>query len=352
MPSPRDLVMRTLAGETPERVPFIIWNNKLPSPEIEARLLELGACIIVKSTVWDSRLDGIDVRREPLPPNADGQARTRTVYRTAAGEVSEINASMPGTSWLEKHLFDSPADYDAIEALLRARRYTPAFDVFRAADSRYPGACLARPGTVHNPLHEVVYELFGIENFCLEWADNRERVLCLIELMTADVDRRVQLMAQSPAQLCIIDGNTEISVVGMDLYRQFYLPHIERACQTLHAAGKYAGAHLDGNNRLIVNEVAGTALDYIESFTPPPDCDLPLVEARRAWPGKTLMVNFPSSLHLQGPVAIRAHARRLLEEGVGDGRRFMVGVIEDVPDRGLATIIPLAEEVAAWRVQP
>jgi len=352
IPKPRERVLSVLAGDKPDRVPFIIWENKLPSPEIEARLLELGACIIVKSTVWDwpQRLDGVDVRREPLPPNADGQARTRTVYRTAAGEVSEINASMPGTSWLEKHLFESPADYDALEALLRARRYTPAFDAFRAADSRYPGACLARPATVHNPLHEVIYEIMGIENFCFEWADNRERVLRLVDLMTADVDRRVQLMAESPAQLCIIDGNTEISVVGLDLYRQFYLPHIERACQTLHAAGKYAGAHLDGNNRLIAADVAGTALDFIESFTPPPDCDLPLTEARRAWPEKTLMVNFPSSLHLQGPAAVRAHARRLLEEGVGNGRRFMVGVIEDVPDRGLETLAPLAEEVAAWRV--
>jgi len=104
MTTSRDRVLSVLAGEKPDRVPFIIWNNKLPSPEIEARLLELGACIIVKSTVWDSRLDGIDVRREPLSPNAGGHARTCTVYRTAAGEVSEINVSMPGTSWLEKHL--------------------------------------------------------------------------------------------------------------------------------------------------------------------------------------------------------------------------------------------------------
>jgi len=350
MKSPRDLVLSVLAGERPDRVPFIIWNNKLPSPEIERRLLELGACIIVKSTVWHSRLEGIDVRRESLPPTADGQARTRTVYRTSAGEVSDISISMPGTSWCEKHLFNSPADYDALEALLRARRYTPAFDAFRAADARYPGACLARPATVHSPLHEVIYEILGIENFCLEWADNRERVLRLVELMAADVDQRVQLMAESPAQICIIDGNTEISVVGLPLYREFYLPHIERSCKTLHAAGKFAGAHLDGNNRLIVNEVAGTALDFIESFTPPPDCDLPLAAARRAWPEKTFMINFPSSLHLQGAEAIRSHARRLLEEGAGDGRRFMVGVIEDVPDRGIHTLVPLAEEVAAWKL--
>jgi uroporphyrinogen-III decarboxylase len=346
----RDRVLKTLAGEKPDRVPFIIWNNKLPSTEIERRLLELDACIVVKSTVWHSHFDGIEVRRDPLSPTSDGHPRTRAVYRTPAGEISEIHVSMPGTSWLEKHLFESPADYDAIEAVLLARRYMPAFDVFRADDGRYPGACLARPITVHSPMHEVIYEIMGIENFCLELADNRERVLRLVEIMTADVERRVRLMAESPAQICVIDANTQVSIMGMELYRQFYLPHIARACKMLHAAGKYAGAHLDGNNRLIAADVAGTRLDFIESFTPPPDCDLPLADARRAWPEKTLMVNLASSLHLQGAAAIRAHARRLLEEGAGDGRHFMVGVTEDVPNRGLETLVPLAEEVAAWKL--
>ena len=45
----RDLVLTVLAGDKPDRVPFIIWDNKLPSPEIERRLLELGACVIVKT---------------------------------------------------------------------------------------------------------------------------------------------------------------------------------------------------------------------------------------------------------------------------------------------------------------
>lgn len=349
MPTPRERVLRVLAGEIPDRVPFIIWNNKIPSPEIERRLFELGACVIVKSTVWRSHFDGIDLRREELTPTPEGHKRVRTSYRTPAGELSSIGVFVPGTVWEEKHLFEKPADYGALEALLQARRHTPAFDAFRVADHRYPGACLARPATVHCPLHEVIYEIMGIENFCLEWADNRERVLRLVELMTADVDRRVQIMAESPAQLCVIDGNTEISIVGMDLYRQFYLPHIERSCKKLHAAGKFAGAHLDGNNRLIAAEVAGTALDFIESFTPPPDCDLPLANARSGWPDKTLMVNFPSSLHFQGAEAVRGHARALLAEGVGDGRHFMIGVIEDVPNRGIETLVPLAGEVATWR---
>jgi uroporphyrinogen-III decarboxylase len=350
MPTSRERVLAVLAGEKPDRVPFIVWDNKIPSPEIQRRLLDLGACIIVKSSVWHQQLDGIEVRRATLPPTADGHPRIQTIYRTPAGELSTTHVQLPGTPWEEKHLFESEGDYDALEALLQARRYLPAFDDFRQADNRYAGQSLARPATVHSPLHEVIYELMGVENFCLEWADNRDRVLRLVDRMAADVDARLRLMAESPAHLCVIDGNTEASIVGLNRYREFYLPHIERACKTIHAAGKFAGAHLDGNNRLIAADVAGTALDFIESFIPPPDCDLPLADARRAWPEKTIMANLAPSLHVQGPAAVRAHARRLLADGAGNGRRFMVGVIEDVPYRGLETLAPLAEEIATWRL--
>ena len=83
---------------------------------------------------------------------------------------------------------------------------------------------------------------------------------------------------------------------------------------------------------------------------PSPDCDLPLAEARRAWPEKTILCNLPSALHHQGAAAVRGHARALLTEGVGDGRRFIVSVSEDLPNRGRDTVVALAEEVAAWKV--
>ncbi len=40
MKSPRDLVLSVLAGEKPDRVPFIIWNNKLPPPDCDLPLAE------------------------------------------------------------------------------------------------------------------------------------------------------------------------------------------------------------------------------------------------------------------------------------------------------------------------
>ena len=39
MPTPRERILAVLAGEKPDRVPFIIWDNKIPSPEVERRFI-------------------------------------------------------------------------------------------------------------------------------------------------------------------------------------------------------------------------------------------------------------------------------------------------------------------------
>ena len=56
-----------------------------------------------------------------------------------------------------------------------------------------------------------------------------------------------------------------------------------------------------------------------------------MAEARRAWPGKTLFINFPSSAHLSEPEVIRETTVGLLREAA-PGDRFIMGITENVPD--------------------
>ncbi|HUW59218.1 MAG TPA: hypothetical protein VMZ92_21465, partial [Planctomycetota bacterium] len=78
-------------------------------------------------------------------------------------------------------------------------------------------------------------------------------------------------------------------------------------------------------------EVIGeTDLDYIEAFTPAPDTDMTLAEARAAWPDKVLWINFPSSVHLRSDDRVEAFTVEMLSElDSVDG--LIVGVTEDMP---------------------
>lgn len=346
MSTPRDRVLAVLAGQQPDKIPFVIWDNKIPDEATLRVLLDHDACIIVKSAAYSVALEGIDISREPFTGD-DGAPRVRLTYRTPAGPLTVIQRPMPSTVWTETHPFTGPADYDALECLIAARRYTATPDRLRQDDARYPGQSIARPGTLHSPIHDVLNDLLGVEAFCLEWYDNRERIARLCALLHDDLIAQVQLLAAGPAPCGIVDGNTQFDILGLDRYEQYSMPIIAEACAILHAAGKYAGAHLDGNTARAAQLVAKTPLDFIESFSPPPDCDFPLSAARQAWPRKGLIVNFPSSVHLGGATAVRQRLQELLREA-GDGRGVAIGVLEDIPTNDHLRL--LAAETQAWKL--
>ena len=108
------------------------------------------------------------------------------------------------------------------------------------------------------------------------------------------------------------------------------MPHYDEAAEIMHKHGKLIGCHFDANCKLLAGAIAGTQLDYIEAFTPAPDTDMSLAEARQAWPGKVLWLNFPSSIHLKSDAEVEAATVSLLEEaGAYDG--LLVGITENVP---------------------
>ena len=202
---------------------------------------------------------------------------------------------MPKTIWTENHPFTNPRDYDALECLIAVRRYTPCPERLLKDDhARYPGQSIVRPTSLRTPLHDVINTLLGVEAFSVEWFENREHIERLFALQREDTLKQVQILAASPTAYFVIDGNTQFDIVGLERYERCFMPYIAEACDILHAAGKLAGAHMDGNNALAAHLIARTGLDFIESFTPPPDCDFPLAAARQAWPGKGIIINFPS----------------------------------------------------------
>jgi hypothetical protein len=132
------------------------------------------------------------------------------------------------------------------------------------------------------------------------------------------------------AELVLYDGNISQEVVGVERVRRYYRPCHDEFAAAMHRQGKLAGSHLDARMASLAQAVGESQLDVIEAFTPVPTCDMTVAEARRAWPGKTLWINFPSSVHLEGERRIQEELHRILREAV-PGDRFLVGITEDVP---------------------
>ena len=111
----------------------------------------------------------------------------------------------------------------------------------------------------------------------------------------------------------------------------YVLPHWEEVAAIFHAEGKMLGCHLDANNKLWAKEVGDSGLDWVEAFTPAPDTDMTVAEAREMWPGKVFFINFPSSVHLESASVIEETTKQILKEAA-PGDRFIVGITENFPE--------------------
>ena len=138
------------------------------------------------------------------------------------------------------------------------------------------------------------------------------------------------VVAASPADYVLYGGNVVPQMLGPDRVRDLACPCWNAFAERLHDRGKKMGVHLDADNRLILDTVRNSQLDFVEAFTPPPDCSVSVTEARKAWPEKCLWVNFPSSIHLQPEETIRQTTINIVEQA-GDRKGFLMGVTEDIP---------------------
>jgi hypothetical protein len=339
--TPRRRFQAALRGEMPDRVPAVIWNNKLPGGEIDRALLEANACIVYKSSLYDVELEGIGVEKEQWM-GQDGLLRERTVYDTPYGALQTLDVLYPDTVWHQELPFKSPQDYDALVALAESQRFNPRYERFLEHDAAYGPSGVARPATEATPMLDILYRLLGVQTFALEWFDHRDHVLALYKALLEARRRRLPLLADSPAPYFVVEANVAFDIVGPARFQELYMPAIDEACAVLHARSKLAGAHLDSNTRRVAPLIAQLPIDFIESFTPPPDCDMTISEARRVWPGKTLYCNFPATVHHGGPAAVRSLVRELMAEAT-PGAGFLLGVLENVPRND--TMVTLAQAV-------
>lgn len=157
------------------------------------------------------------------------------------------------------------------------------------------------------------------------------------------------MVANSPADYVLYGGNVVPEVLGPDKVRDHLCPRWNAFADLLHERGKKMGVHLDANNKLILDVVRKSKLDFVEAFTPPPDCNVSVAEARAAWPQKRLWANFPSSVHIQPEDAIREATLELVRQA-GDRKGFLLGVTEDIPrehiTRSITTILQTLRECA------
>lgn len=327
--TPRQRVETALRGGHSDRVPFTMYESMVPQCASERELRNRGLCIVNRLSVHETRLPNVKVTRHVYWE--DVREMTRTMYETPKGTLSTLTQAADFTSWRHELLFKKPEDYKAILFLIQDEVYEPAYEEAARAEADLGGDFMCRAGFGLEPLQAIISgNIMDTVTFSIEWMERRDEVLKLYNALVDNRRRLYPIVAQSPLSHANYGGNVVPEIIGLENFERYYVPHYNEAAEIMHKHGKLIGCHFDANCRELADAIAGTSLDYIEAFTPAPDTDMTLAEAREAWPGKVLWPNFTSSMHLVSDFEVEQTTYDLLDQaGTVDG--LIMAITENIP---------------------
>ncbi|MBT4502730.1 MAG: hypothetical protein HOC74_33670 [Gemmatimonadetes bacterium] len=331
--TPRERVERTLRGELANKVPFTAFADRLPRSAASRRLRNGGLCLIDRqASIF--RVVTPNVHRQQIHYVEGGNTFVRTALETPAGTLDEVEQYGPNgmTSWHVERFFKDPEDYKPLLALIEDQQYEPDYENFLQRQEQLGDDFFLRPDIGYSPMHTIVYSLMGIECFAREWAERRDEVIELYDALVENHRSLYPIAAQSPALMVNYCGNVSPEIVGLKRFEEYYLPHYDEFADIMHAHDKLVSVHFDAATWLFEEFIGLSRIDCVEGFTPPPDGDMTVAQARSVWHDKLLWIHFPPTAHLDPVAEIEDATRQLLREAAS-GMRFLIGTAESLPEQ-------------------
>ena len=326
--TPYRRVITALRGGCPDKTPFTVYESKIPQCAVERELRNRGLCIVKRITSYNIRRPNVKTKSIHYT-DEKGRYLIRTIIETPYGELSTLDQPAGFTSWHHERLFKSPDDYNALLFMIKDSMIEPAYDHAFKVVKDLGEDFIIRDNLPLEPMQNLVSSYMGAETFSYEWMDNRDEVLKLYDALV-DVARGIYpIVADGPLEFSNYGGNVIPQVIGVENFKKYYVPHYNEAAEILHKKGKLIGCHLDADNKIIMNAVADTNLDYIEAYDP--GISPPVKEARKILGSKVLWINWPSAWHLNSVNDVFKDTIKLIEEAK-PGNGFIIGITEDVPE--------------------
>jgi hypothetical protein len=322
--------MSVLRGEQPDKVPFTVYDIMLPRCSVERELRNRGLCLVKLSFSYKIIYPNVDIQSIHFKSDS-GKALIRTEYKTPVGDLWTLSENTGhANDWPLEFMFKSPDDYKKLLYIINDAVIVPEYDNVEKMVNTLGEDYIVRDQIGLEPMQTLISsDYMGVNNFCMEWMENRDEILKLYSALNEMRRRIYGIVANGPLDLSNYGGNVVPQIIGPEVFRQYYIPAYNEAAEILHKRKKLIGCHFDADNTLIMDDIAKSELDYIEAY----DAGMgpSIGEARSKWPDKVLWVNWPSSWHLKEEDEIPGLTGRLIKE-TGSQDKFIIGITEDVPE--------------------
>jgi len=329
------------SGEQPDRIPYTIyyweWYRANGGSEDATRwqaLFDRGLGVTqhvgtVRQTIDDSHHETETSERNGLPVR-------RIHHHTSVGSITAEWVD----NWHTEYWLKTADDYRVMTHIVNNTYLEAGYEPFQEFEQlaepwRIPLASFGR-----TPIQTILVDLVGLENFGLHLATLLDPMMELYEALLERCRERAQIMAAGPGRYVAFMENFTSETLGPRRYADWILPVYEEIIPLLQQSGKVVGTHYDGQVGHCLNEIQRAPMDLIESFTPPPEGDLTLAQARVAFPEKLLWSNINVSLYELPADELAAIITQRVADGAPDGRRLAFEVSEQWP-HNWATSMPV-----------
>jgi hypothetical protein len=324
----KERTMAAYNGENPDKIPWLIYNTLFPRGSMARKLRNKGLGLKVSASVLNEEMPNVTIKTKNVG---------NFVYKTFDTPIGSVSTKQriglsegTGGLWTVTHPIQNISDFDIVEFIVEDTIYTPDYESFLNTERNLGSDGIVFVWAGRSPLQKMQIELLGYKNFAIAFFRFHRYFERLIRVLDKKAQERYKIIAESPAQ--VVNGTDNISsdIVNPHLFSRYLLPFYQKQHQLLNREGKILENHMDGKLKFLKQLISEMNIDVVEAFTPLPMGDLSLSDARTTWKGKVISLNFPGSVFLQGPAAIKKKTLDLLKEAA-PGDNFIFTVTEDIP---------------------
>jgi hypothetical protein len=260
---------------------------------------------------------------------------TRAELRTPVGVLTMCSQMVPdmvesGTlPYMSDHPIKGADDVRVLEYVLERAEYVPKHDRVLEKQAGMGRIGFVMPLMTRVPFQRLLLDFVGEVPLFYMIHDTPRLVDHMLVLLHERMLEDIRQVAAYGGPYVHFPDNVDGVITNPELFARYSLAHYQQYAELLHAQGKRAGSHTDGNLRPILDLLARSGLDVCESFSPAPLTACPFDEAWAAWrEGPIIWGGIPSPiLQPDTPeVEFRAYVEHVLETvgsrpiilGVGD----------------------------------
>jgi hypothetical protein len=360
----RQDIITAARGGIPERIPWTISKDLLPSGQDERELRSAGLATIssIPSTSAEIFKWGPNVEVAEREIIKDGQMLHHIAYRTPLGELTELIQPVYGTGmagrvqpWILEFMIKQSSDYKILEYMVNEQIFDSDFDGIRQVqeDLGNDGVVICKVAKTPFALLWMYYT--GLERLIFDLEDNPGPVNRVMEAMINRDQKVWKIMAKSPAEILHCSDNISADLVSPKIFNNYFLPYYQALTKVINPADKPIAIHVDGLIRRLADSFKNIPEGMIiEAFTPPPTGNFSVSEARAVWGNRPLWLNFPSSVHLEPSEKVEAVTMEILHQAA-TGNGFLLGITENMPakcwQQSLAAIGRVMNKYGAYPIQ-